>query len=74
MLDNYEAVSKDSLKTAVGTFLQMGILSALPVESVGTILQVKMSDEELFRELSRLNAFRNVPDDYDLKHAIDLLN
>merc|ERR1712118_411573 len=51
MLDNYEAVTKDSLKTAVGTFLQMGVLSALPVENVGTVLQVKLTHDELFRDL-----------------------
>ena len=39
MLDNYEAITKDSLKLAVATFQQMGILGALPVTGVFLVVR-----------------------------------
>jgi len=73
MLDNYEAITKDSLKLAFGTFLSMGILSALPVEKLGTVLQVRRDEAGLREELARISRYRNIPDDYDADHAIELL-
>ena len=43
------------------------------MEKLGTVLQVRRDEAGLREELAKISRYRNIPDDYDADHAIELL-